>query len=62
MGLSGWLDRGMKKGDNVHLYECQSTRAPGFITDIKQRKQNYIYIYVCVCVHFFSYFRQYEKN
>ena len=42
MGLSCWLDREMKKGDNVHLYQCQSTRAPGFITDIKQRKQKYI--------------------
>ena len=58
----------MKKGDNVHLYQCQSIRAPGFITDIKQRKQRYIYIYICVCVcvgacvHVFPYFRQYERN
>ena len=58
MGLSCWLDREMKKGDNVHLYQCESTRAPGFITDIKQRKQKYIYIYVCVCVcAFFSLFQ-----
>ena len=54
MGLSCWLDREMKKGDNVHLYQCESTRAPGFITDIKQRKQKYIYIYMCVrvCIFF----------
>ena len=38
----------MKKGDNVHLYQCQSTGAPGFITDIKQRKQKYTYI----CIFF----------